>query len=272
MKAKVALVMSLIALLAVGLVPSFAAGPVYDDLPDLEGAEVFVGVENFYMPYQFVDPRQPDSAIGFEYDVVNEICNRVNCTPVYEQTTFDLQLAGVASGEYDVVMNGLFITEERQEVYDMTIPYGQAETFILARADEDRFSNVEEFLANDDLVWGVQNGSFGQFLATEQFAVPEDRVVTFDEFSLLLVALANGDIDTMNADGFGGQFVSETSDLFTLVGEPLVEPVPLGLMLTQDSPYTEAFNGAIQSMIDDGYMDFLYYKWSTDFSPASAEE
>lgn len=268
---KLALLVSIVIVLALLALPSFAAGPVYDDLPDLEGAEIAIAVENFYMPYQFVDPRQPDRAIGFEYDVVNEICSRINCVPSYQETTFDLQLAGVASGEYDMAMNGLFITEERQEIYDFTVPYSYAETFLLVRADEDRFEGVEEFLANDDLLWGAQNGSFGQFIATDIYEVPSNRIVVYDEFSLVLVALANGDVDTMNADGFGGQFVSENSELYKLSGAPLLDPVPLGLMFTKGSPYVDAFSAAIESMQADGFMDFLYHKWGVDFRPFSGE-
>jgi len=42
--------------LVMGLGPIQAAGPIYDELPDLEGAEVRVAVENLYLPFQFENP------------------------------------------------------------------------------------------------------------------------------------------------------------------------------------------------------------------------
>lgn len=261
--------LALIAVLLIAAVPVFAGGPVYDELPDLEGREVVVGMENFYTPFQFEDPRA-EGPIGFEYDVINEVCNRLNCTPVYETTSFDLQLTGVQDGTYDLATNGLFITEERQQTYDFSIPYFQAETFLMTRADEDRFASIEEFLAiaeSEDLIFGAQAGSFSQFLAEEEFQIPESQVLTFDDFGTLLVALANGDIDAMAVDGFGGKFIGANSTAYKLVGEPLVDPVPVGIIFTKGSDLAEPFSAAIQSMINDGYIAYLTYKWSTDFQP-----
>ncbi len=253
---------------------TLASGPVYDDLPDLEGQEILIAVENLYTPYQFVDPRA-DDPIGFEYDVVDEACERINCVPVYENTTFDIQLSGTANGEYDMAMNGLFITEERQEIYDFSIPYSQAEAYLLARAGEDRFTDFENFAAvavDEDLIIGVQNGSFGQFLASpDGYNVPEDQIVTFEEFGALLVALEAGDIDTMVVDAFGGEFVSSTGDVFELIGSPVADPVDMGFIFPMESEIVEPMNAALESMMEDGYMDYLVYKWSVDFTPLAEE-
>jgi polar amino acid transport system substrate-binding protein len=251
---------------------SLAEGPVYDDLPDFEGREILIAVENMYMPYQFVDPRS-DEPIGYEYDVVEEICNRINCTPVYENTTFEIQLSGTASGDYDMAMNGLFITEERQEVFDFSVPYSKAEAYLLARTGEDRFTdlaNFAEVAVDSELIIGVQNGSFGQFLASaDWYGVPESQVITFEEFGALLVALQAGDIDTMVVDAFGGQFISSSGDTFELVGPPVADPVDMGLIFPKDSEFIDAFNAALESMMADGYLDYLIYKWSIDFVPLS---
>lgn len=263
-----------VALILAVVAPGFAAGPVYDELPDLEGAEVVVAVENFYTPYQFQDPRSED-AIGFEYDLIREICNRLNCMPVFETTTFDLQLTGVQSGEYDAAVNGIFITEERQEIYDFTIPYAQAEAYLLVRADEDRFTDFTDFAAraaDEDFVIGVQNNSFGQYLVTpDAYNVPEDQVTTVDDFDALLVALQNGDIDAMVVDAFAGSFIHATAQSFKLIGEPVAEGADQGIIFSKGSEFAEPFSAAIASLQADGYLSFLNYKWSVDFQPVSAQ-
>lgn len=274
MSKKLHIILTVALLLAALPMVALANPAVYDDLPDLEGAEVLIAVENLYTPYQFVDPRA-GGPIGFEYDIVDEACSRINCVPAYENTTFDIQLSGTANGEYDMAMNGLFITEERQEIYDFSIPYSQAEAYLLARVGEDRFTdftNFAEVAAEEDMLIGVQNGSFGQFLAgPDAFAVPEDQIVTFEEFGALLVALEAGDIDTMVVDAFGGEFVSSTGDLFELVGPPVADPVDMGFIFPMGSEIVGPMNEALQSMIDDGYMDYLVYKWSVDFTPLAGE-
>jgi polar amino acid transport system substrate-binding protein len=262
--------LSLVVVLAASFVPSFASGPVYDELPDLEGAEVVVAMENQYIPFQFTDPRLPDQAIGFEYDLVNEICNRINCTPVYEITSFDGQLAGVEAGDYDAALNGLFVFPDRLEKYDFTTPYLQSGTYLLGRADEDRFTGIEDFIAQAeelDLRFGVQANSFGQEIATSFYPVPADQIVTYDDFSAMLVALVNGDIDTMVVDAFAGAFVGVGSEAYKLIGERVVDPLDIAIMFTKGSEFVEPFNAALASMEADGYLAYLLYKWSVDFQP-----
>ncbi|MEL6148937.1 MAG: transporter substrate-binding domain-containing protein, partial [Chloroflexota bacterium] len=74
--------------LALSVGSLFAAGPIYPDLPDLEGQEIVVAVENLYPPFQF-EAASTGEVIGYEYDMLAEICFRINCTPVYETTSFD---------------------------------------------------------------------------------------------------------------------------------------------------------------------------------------
>ncbi len=73
----------LVAMLAASFLPASAAGPVYPDLPDLGGQEIVIAVENLYTPFQFENPKTGE-IMGYEYDLVEEICYRINCTPVYE--------------------------------------------------------------------------------------------------------------------------------------------------------------------------------------------
>ena len=261
----------LLVLLLISALPALASGPVYDELPDLEGREVVIAVENFYMPFQFNDPRA-DEPIGFEYDLVEEACERLNCVPVYETTTFELQLTGVEAGEYDMAMNGLFVFPDRQEIYDFSVPYTQSGTYLLVRADEDRFGSLTELaeIAEDqDLIYGAQTGNFNEEIGRSIYSIPEGQIVTYDEFGALLTALAQGDIDATAVDAFAGTFVSNSGDAFKLVGDPVVDPIDIALMFTKGSDLVEPFNAAIESMQADGYLDYLLYKWSVDFTPVA---
>ncbi|MBN1681883.1 MAG: transporter substrate-binding domain-containing protein, partial [Anaerolineae bacterium] len=80
---------------ALTIVPVQASGPVYKDLPDLEGREVVIAVENLYTPFQFENPSSGE-VMGYEYDLLAEICARINCTPVYETTSWDVLIASVS--------------------------------------------------------------------------------------------------------------------------------------------------------------------------------
>ncbi|MCA9981686.1 MAG: transporter substrate-binding domain-containing protein, partial [Anaerolineales bacterium] len=83
---------------------------------DLEGREVRIAVENAYNPFSFIDAESGE-AIGYDYDIFNEICARANCTPVFVETSWDAMVAIMGgSGDFDtfdIGADGITITEER---------------------------------------------------------------------------------------------------------------------------------------------------------------
>ncbi len=252
----------LIALLAV--VPAFAAGPVYTDLPDLEGQEIVIAVENLYTPFQFTDPSTGE-ALGYEYDMMAEICARINCTPVYETTSFDVLIGAVGEGQYDMGVTGISIREERRSIVDFSDPYINLDQFLLVRADEERFDSLDAFMENEDLLLGVQQGTSGFFVTMD---VPEEQRVVFNEFGALVQALINGDIDAMPADATAATgFISTSADAVKLVGEPISRD-EFGLIFPIGSDLVEPMNAAIGSMFEDGYLDYLYNKWFFGYSTA----
>jgi polar amino acid transport system substrate-binding protein len=233
-------------------------------LPDLEGREVTVAVENLYPPFQM---EVGGETIGYEYDMVAEICARLNCAPQYEVTSFSVQIEQVSAGDYDLGMNGLSIKEERMDKVDFSSPYINLDQYLLVRKDEDRFASFEEFLANDELLMGVQNGTSGFFIT--EGVVPDERRVIFDEFGALVQALINGDIDALPADvSAAAGFISTTAEAVKFVGEPISKD-EFGLIFPKGSELVAPFSAALDSMKADGFLDFLYYKWFFDFKPGT---
>lgn len=84
---------TLAALLGLGLL---ATPVVAQDLPDLGGREVVVVTENAYPPLQFLD--KSGAAVGWEYDAMAEIAQRLNITVKYETISWDAMIAAVSEG------------------------------------------------------------------------------------------------------------------------------------------------------------------------------
>lgn len=275
MRSNAKLLVGLMLLLALSVGIVSAQHPVYSDLPDLDGQELIVAVENRYAPFQFEDPRAA-GPIGFDYDLIEEICYRLNCVPVYELTSWDVQMAAVGEGQFDLGVNGISIREERMEVVTFSDPYVTQEVFLLARLDETEFSNLDEFAANPDLLLGVMRGGSNFWLAQGYIGdglLTEDRVVVFPGFAEGVLALVNGDIDAIPADASStGGFVNAMGAPVGLVGDVLTAD-DFGIIFPREGSeeLVEAFNAALQTMRDDGFLDFLAYKWLIQFSPAEAD-
>ncbi len=233
-------------------------------LPDLEGRTVVAVTGNDYTPLNFVDPATGE-AVGWEYDAVNEICRRLNCTVDWQVTTWDTMIAAVKEGQFDVGMDGITITDERKQEVDFTDPYMVSQQFMLVRADEERFSTPEEFAANEDLLIGSQTGTTNFYVAVYEVLDGDEanpRIKLFENFGATVQALIAGDVDMvlMDAASSRGYIGANPEELKMLEDYPLGTE-EFGFILTPGSDLLAPFNSAIAQMKADGYLEYLNNRW-----------
>ncbi len=258
-----------LAALAVALLPASAAGPVYPDLPDLDGQEIVIAVENLYTPFQFENPTTGE-VMGYEYDLVAEICARINCTPVYEFISWDAMIPSVGEGQFDMGMTGITIREERKETVDFSDQYINLQQFLLVRADEDRFTNIDELVFDDSLLVGMQQGTSGYWTMT-YYVEDEDRQVIYNEFGALVQALIVGDVDAIPVDAASARgFITTTDGAVMTVGESISND-EMGFIFPKESDLVAPMNAAIASLTQDGYLDYLMTKWFFNYDPGVGE-
>lgn len=236
------------------------------ELPDLEGREVTIAVENAYLPFNFIVP-ETNEAVGWDYDVINEIAARLNFTPVYITTSWDGMIAAVAQGEFDVAADGITITEERDEVVDFSVGYIRLAQELLTRADEERFTTVEEFVADESLLLGTQPGTTNYDLSVE--LVGEARVQAYETFGVAVQALLTGDVDAVLMDNVASQgYIGANEGALGTIGEPLTSE-ELGFIFPEGSELRDAFNAGLASLAADGTLDVAFQKWFIDFDPTT---
>jgi polar amino acid transport system substrate-binding protein len=238
------------------------------DLPDLDGLEVVIGMENLYVPFQFLDPRT-NEPMGFEYDLILELAARLNFVPVFETVSWDAQIVAVGNGEFDMSANGITITEERAEVVSFSEGYISASQVLMVRLGEDRFTDAETLAEADGLTIGTQPGTTNYDLAVE--LVGMERVVAYETFGVTVQALIAGDVDAVLMDSIAGVAVlAQFPDDLMVVGEPLTSE-ELGFIFPLASELVEPVNLALAAMREDGTLDALIEKWFVEFDPASLD-
>ena len=227
------------------------------DLPDLGGRAVTVAVDNAYIPFSFID-NETGEAMGWDYDVVGEICARLNCVAEWIEAAWEGLIVAVSRGEYDVSAGGITITDERKEVVAFSDGYMSTIQRLMVRLDEDRFSNAEEFAAGEHTI-GVQVATTN-YIAAEEL-VGEERVVGYETFGFAVQALIAGDVDGVVMDDVAGQgYVGVNSDDIKLLADELVSD-ELGFIYAQDSELIEPFNMALENMREDGSLAAINAKW-----------
>lgn len=227
-------------------------------LPDLGGRQVTIAVENAYPPFNYINPTT-NQAEGWDYDAWNEICRLLNCTPVYQEASWEGMIQAVANGQFDAAADGITITAERAQQVDFSDGYIQVAQRLLARVGEDRFASMDEFVANEALRLGTQTGTTNYETAAR--LLPESRIQAFEQFPFAVAALINGDVDAVIIDETAGQgYVGTSAEQVQLVGEPLTSD-QLGFIFPKGSDLVEPVNRALAEMRASGKLDELAQKY-----------
>ena len=226
-------------------------------LPDLDGRTVTVGVENAYLPFNYILAGETEGQ-GWDYDAWRDICERLNCVPEFVEAAWPAVIDQVAQGEFDTAADGISITDERAEIVDYSIPYMVVQQKFIKQLGDDRFNTADDVI-NSDAIVATQVGTTNFELAAD--LVGEDRIQAFDQFGLAIQALIAGDVDIVIIDDAAGLgYIGENADQIETIDDPL-QSDPLGFIYPQGSELVEPVDLAIQAMIDDGTMEELGRTW-----------
>ncbi|TNC72998.1 transporter substrate-binding domain-containing protein [Rubellimicrobium roseum] len=251
-----------LAALALAAAPAFA-----QDLPDLGGREITVVTENAYPPLQFIDAE--GDAVGWEYDAMAEIAERLNATVVYENISWDAMIPAVSEGQYDIGMTGITIRDDRKEVVDFSAPYMTSQMVMLVRGDEERFTDAASFAADPELLAAAQPGTTPFYVTVYEVLdgnEANERIIKFETFGAGLEALRTGDVDMVLSDSTGANgYVAASDGGLKIIGEPMGTE-DFGFIFPKGSDLVEPINAAIEAMRADGTLDALNQKWFVDYA------
>jgi polar amino acid transport system substrate-binding protein len=235
------------ALLATSMaMPSFAA--------DLAGRVLNIGSDTTYPPHEYIE----DGVVkGFDVDVVAAICEKINCSANWVTTAWDGIFAALADGQFDMVVSGVSITEERDKIVDFSDPYIVVQQGVLMRV-EDAGKTIDDFKSGA-LRLASQNGTTNAQLGEE--LVGRDNLQLFDSFNNAVVAVRNGDadgviIDSTSAAAYEQEFAGELAVEITGLSSD-----PLGLVFQEGDGIQDAFNEGLAAIKADGTLNQLVLKW-----------
>ena len=225
---------------------------------DLGGREVRIAVENAYPPFNKIDSETNDG-VGWDYDVWREICEKLNCTPVFVEAAWDGLFEAMAAEEYDVAADGITIKIERTDRVAFSNPYMNIGQVILVRADEEEIMSEEDLVAMTDKMVGVQLGTTNEFVAID--VVGEERINSFETFDTPVLALMSGDVDAVIIDTVAaGGFMDENPGEMKVVDQ-ITSGELLGFAYPHMSELIIPVNWAMKELFAEGRMDALCVKW-----------
>ncbi|OCP15569.1 MULTISPECIES: transporter substrate-binding domain-containing protein [unclassified Ensifer] len=223
---------------------------------DLGGKLLKVGSDTTSPPMESVDPAS-GQIVGFDVDVVNAVCAKINCQAEFVTTGWDGIFAALDQGNFDLVASGVSITEERKKAMDFSDPYIVNSQAVLMRV-EDQGITLDAFKAAGRKLSAQANTTDAQ---VAEGVVGKENVAAYDSFSAAIIALKNKDVDGVVINGanaaayereFAGELVVAIKDL---------ESDPLGLVFRKGDENVAAFNEGLKMIKDDGTLDQLVNKY-----------
>lgn len=216
---------------------------------DGHGKTIRMGTEGAYPPYNFInDAGEVD---GFEREVGDELCKRAELKCEWVKNDWDSIIPNLVSGNYDTIIAGMSITDERDEVIDFTQNYfpPTASAYV---GTADGLDVKSAIVAAQTAT--IQAGYIAESGATlVEFATPEETVA----------AVRNGEADAVFADrDYLAPLVDESGGELMFVGEPVPLGGGIGLGLREsDTELRDKFDAAITTMKADGSLNALLIKW-----------
>ena len=104
--------------------------------------ELIIATEGTWAPWTYHD--EEDDLVGFDVEVAQRVAEKLGVKATFVEGEFDGLLAGLETGRYDMIANGVEITEERSEKYDFSTPYAYIHTAVITRGDDDSIQSLED--------------------------------------------------------------------------------------------------------------------------------
>ena len=242
---------------ASGAASSAASTGAADQLAAIQtNGKLVVALEGAWQPWSYHD--ESDTLVGYDVEVSRAIAEKLGVEPEYVESDWDSLFAGLDAGRFDIVCNGVEVTDERSKTYDFTTPYGYIHTALAVRKDNEDIKSFEDLKGKT-----TANRLASTYMElAESYGATVQGIDTLEETIQLLTA---GRIDaTLNADVSFYDYLNVHPDAdFKLVAQTedashVAIPVRKG---DDSASLLEAINTAIEELRADGTLKALGEKY-----------
>ncbi len=192
---------------------------------------------------------------GFVIDLINKAAQDLGLEVNYKVTSVPSALAGLTTGQYDLVANGLGVTSAREQSVAFTKPIYWSTTAVVTKMSSTA-SSLNDFSGKHV---GVVTGAVQESFITDK--MPGAVSTKFQKAGAGMTQLESGSIDAFVIGGPDAEeYLKQYSDLKIAVSAPVDRPTSLAVPKTEPK-LQAALNTELQKMIDDGTYQKFYEKY-----------
>ena len=213
---------------------------------------IIVGLEGDWAPWSYVDEN--DELTGYDVEVAKTIADKLGVEIQIVPGEWDGLFAGLDAGRYDMVVNGVEVTEERADKYDFSTPYAYIRTALIVKGDNDSIKTFEDLKGKK-----TANSIASTYMnLAESYGATCYGVSTLDE---TLTMVLQGRVDaTLNAIVSFTDYMAQHPDSNLKVVATTEEASNVAIPMRkgdETASLREAVNKAIDELREDGTLSEL---------------
>jgi polar amino acid transport system substrate-binding protein len=194
--------------------------------------------------------------VGFDVDLMNAIAKELGKEVEFKNTEFNGIIASLSSGNVDMAIAAMSVTDQRKEKVDFSIPYTNANIAVLFRKESNLKS--EQDLTKGMMV-GSQLGTIWSLVAYEMSMKNGFNTESLANNLMLVEELKNGRLDAVIMEEF--QVKKFTEKYPELDSFSTTQASSFAIALPKDSKLTDSVNKAIETLQAKGTINELAKKW-----------
>ena len=225
------------------------------ELSTVEPGKLIMSTNAAFPPYEMT--TDSGEFEGIDIETAQAIADKLGLELQIDDMDFDASLLAVQQGKADMVMAGVTVTDERQNVMDFTDSYATGIQSIIVKEDSD-IASVDD-LAGKKI--GTQRGTTGYLYCSDDFG--DENVVAYDNGLTAVQMLNNGQVDCVVIDNAPAkEFIAANPGLKLLDTAYVEESYAIGVG-KGNTELKDAINTALEELKADGTLQTIVDKYIT---------
>ena len=225
------------------------------ELSTVEPGKLIMSTNAAFPPYEMT--TDSGEFEGIDIETAQAIADKLGLELQIDDMDFDAALLAVQQGKADMVMAGVTVTDERQNVMDFTDSYATGIQSIIVKEDSD-IASVDD-LAGKKI--GTQRGTTGYLYCSDDFG--DENVVAYDDGLTAVQMLNNGQVDCVVIDNAPAkEFIAANPGLKLLDTAYVEESYAIGVG-KGNTELKDAINTALEELKADGTLQAIVDKYIT---------
>lgn len=227
--------------------------------PEGEKKVLKVGTEATWAPFEYTDAD--GNIVGFDIDLIRAIGEVEGFEVEVNHIEWDGLDPALNSGQVDVVISGVTITDERKKEADFSEPYFEASQIIAVLEDSPAASMAD--LAGKKI--GVQGNTTGQYVC-EDAGVPDDLIIKYANIPDAMMNLVNGSVDAVVGDlPVVERFISTNPEMKIKTVTDEFEKEYFGIKVKKgNTELLEKINNGLKTVKENGKFDEIFNHYFLD--------